>query len=71
MTPIRHTRREAAKLLALGTASVTLAACAEFRESPAQYAVTLDGSGSVRRNDFIEAVHGPGVTPQAIIQGGG
>ncbi len=33
--------------------------------------VSLEGSGLVRRNDLIEAVHGPGVTPQAIVQGGG
>ena len=33
--------------------------------------ISLEGSGLVRRNDFIEAVHGPGVTPQSIVQGGG
>lgn len=41
MTPIRYTRREAASLLVLGSASAALAACAEIRETPAQYAVTL------------------------------
>ena len=41
MTPIRFTRREAAKLLVLGTASAALAACAEVRETPSQYSVTL------------------------------
>ena len=33
--------------------------------------ISLEGSGLVRRNDLIQAVHGPGVTPQAIVQGGG
>jgi lipid-binding SYLF domain-containing protein len=33
--------------------------------------ISLEGSGLVRRNDLIEAVHGPGVTPQAVVQGGG
>ena len=41
MTPIRFTRRETAKLLVLGTASAALAACAEVREPPSQYAVIL------------------------------
>ncbi|MEK7245990.1 MAG: hypothetical protein AAB223_08220, partial [Pseudomonadota bacterium] len=41
MPPIRFTRRQAAKLLVLGTASAALGACAEIRETPAQYAVTL------------------------------
>jgi lipid-binding SYLF domain-containing protein len=33
--------------------------------------LTLEGAGLVRRNDLMEAVHGPGVTPQAVVQGGG
>lgn len=41
MTPVRFTRRAAANLLVLGTASALLAACAEFRETPDQYTVTL------------------------------
>lgn len=33
--------------------------------------VSLEGSGLVRRNDLMEAVHGAGVTAQAVVQGGG
>jgi lipid-binding SYLF domain-containing protein len=33
--------------------------------------VSFEGSGLVRRNDLNEAVHGAGVTPQAVVTGGG